>query len=246
MAKKRLDQILVDRGWVGSKSRAQAVILAGRVRLGERVATKPGLKLDEDSEIGFDGLDHPWVSRGGVKLAAALDHFAVDPKDAVCLDIGASTGGFTQVLLSRGASRVYAVDVGRDQLDPTVRDDPRVLRWEGLNARDLSDTHIPESPDLIVSDVSFISLHIALPPALGLAHPGTRLITLVKPQFEAGRAHVGKGGIVHDPAIQDRVAADLRAWLDGQDGWRVDGVTPSPILGSDGNKEFLLAATCVL
>ncbi len=246
MAKKRLDQLLVDRGLVDSRSRAQAVIRASKVRLNGEVLLKPSQKLDEQTDFQFEGLDHPWASRGGLKLAAALQHFDIDPAGRVCLDVGASTGGFTDVLLSAGAARVYAVDVGRDQLVPRLRDDPRVVVMDGLNARDLVADLIPERPALIVSDVSFISLRLALPSALDMAAPGGRLVTLVKPQFEAGREHIGKGGIIQDPAVHDRVVHEIEAWVGGLDRWRVDGVTPSPILGSNGNKEFLLAATCVL
>jgi len=240
--KSRLDQLLVDRGLVETRTRAQALVMAGRVFLGDRRLDKPGLTLAADAEVTIKGQPHPWVSRGGIKLAAALDRFAVDPSGAVCLDIGASTGGFTDVLLSRGAARVYAVDVGHGQLDWRLREDPRVEVRERLNARHLTAADVPEPVDLIVCDASFISLTLVLPPALALARPGARLVALIKPQFEAGREAVGKGGVVRDPAVHEAVCAEIRAWLDGRDGWRVIGLEASPITGPEGNREFLIAA----
>ncbi|MEQ8967455.1 MAG: TlyA family RNA methyltransferase [Azospirillaceae bacterium] len=241
-AKRRLDQLLVDRGLADSRAKAQALILAGRVSVGDRRIDKPGTPVAGDAEVTVKAPPHPWVGRGGIKLAAALDRFAIDPGGAVCLDIGASTGGFTDVLLSRGAARVYAVDVGHGQLDWKLREDPRVAVRERVNARHLTAAEVPEPIDLVVCDASFISLTLVLPPALALARPGARLVALIKPQFEAGRAHVGKGGVVRDPAVHEAVCADIRAWLDGREGWRVIGLEDSPITGPEGNREFLIAA----
>jgi len=184
---------------------------------------------------------HPYVSRGGVKLAHGLDHFAIDPADAVALDIGASTGGFTDVLLQRGARRVYAVDVGHGQLDWRLRQDERVIVRERCNARYLTRAEIPDPLDLVVCDASFISLKTVLPAALDLARPGAALVALVKPQFEVGKGRVGKGGVVRDPALHNEVCADIAAWLGDRPGWRVLGLTESPIRGPEGNVEFLIA-----
>jgi 23S rRNA (cytidine1920-2'-O)/16S rRNA (cytidine1409-2'-O)-methyltransferase len=240
-SKLRADQLLVERGLAESRSRAQALILAGLVFAGERRIDKPGELLPVAAPLVVRGRDHPWVSRGGIKLAHALDHFAIDPAGHVCLDIGASTGGFTDVLLARGAARVYAVDVGMGQLAWKLRQDPRVAVLERTNARDLTGAEVPEPVGLITADVSFISLTLALPPALALAGEGARLVALIKPQFEAGRAEVGKGGIVRDSAIHDRVCARIAACLE-EAGWQVLGLTASPITGADGNREFLIAA----
>jgi 23S rRNA (cytidine1920-2'-O)/16S rRNA (cytidine1409-2'-O)-methyltransferase len=240
--KSRLDHLLVERGLAESRTRAQALILAGVVFSGERRLDKPGLTIARDAPLEVRGRDHPWVSRGGVKLAHALDRFAIDPAGSVCLDVGASTGGFTDVLLSRGAARVYAVDVGRGQLAWELRIDPRVVLLEGVNARDLTRALIPEPIDLIVCDVSFISVTLALPAALMLAAPGARLIALIKPQFEAGREQVGKGGIVRDPAVRQKVCERIADWLAVQPGWRVSGLVDSPIAGAEGNQEYLIAA----
>jgi len=182
------------------------------------------------------------VSRGGVKLAAALDHFRFDPADRVCLDIGASTGGFTDVLLRRGAAKVYAVDVGHGQLDWRLRQDPRVVVRERCNARHLTSAEIAESPSLIVCDASFIGLETVLPAALALAAPGASLVALIKPQFEVGKGRVGKGGVVRDPALHEEVCARIAAWLAAQPGWSVRGIAESPIRGPEGNIEFLIAA----
>ncbi len=205
-------------------------------------STSQACLIVEDAALTVRGRDHPWVSRGGVKLAHALDQFDIDPAGLVCLDVGASTGGFTDVLLSRGAARVYAVDVGRGQLAWKLRVDPRVVLLERVNARHLTRDLIPEAIDLIVCDVSFISLTLVLPPAFALAAPGARLIALIKPQFEAGRAQVGKGGIVRDPDVRREICERISAWVAAQPGWRVAGLIDSPIAGADGNQEYLLAA----
>lgn len=240
--KQRLDQALVERGLAESRAKAQALILAGLVFSGTRRLDKAGDTVAADQPLEVRGRDHPWVSRGGVKLAHALDHFAIDPKGLAVLDVGASTGGFTDVALTRGAARVYAVDVGHGQLAWKLRTDPRVVVLERTNARNLTAIEVPEPIDLIVCDASFIGLRTVLPAALGLAAPGARLVALIKPQFEVGRGRVGKGGVVRDPALHDVVCATIRDWLAGEAGWEVLGIEPSPILGPEGNIEFLIAA----
>ncbi len=240
--KQRADQLLVSRGLAESRTRAQALILAGKVFSTQRRIDKAGETLPADAELTVRGRDHPWVSRGGVKLAHGLDHFAIDPHDKTCLDVGASTGGFTDVLLSRGAARVYAVDVGHGQLAWKLRQDSRVVVLERTNARHLTSDDMPERAELIVCDASFIGLETILPASLDLAAPGARLIALIKPQFEVGRDRVGKGGIVRDPALHDEVCKRISAWLESQRGWTVLGLTESPIAGPEGNKEFLIAA----
>ena len=242
MAKARADQLLVERGLVESRTKAQALIMAGKVFSGERRVEKPGESLAEDRPLEVRGQDHPWVSRGGLKLVAALDHFGFSPEGLACLDIGASTGGFTDVLLARGARRVVAVDVGHGQLAWKLRQDPRVAVLERTNARHLTAEHLPEPPVLIVCDASFIGLRTVLPAALALAAPGAHLIALIKPQFEVGKGRVGKGGVVRDPALHEEVCATIRDWLEDLPDWRVLGVTESPITGPEGNKEFLIAA----
>ncbi len=209
---------------------------------GERRLDKPGTPVGSEIPIDVRGKPHPWVSRGGVKLAHALDHFAIDPAGLTCLDIGASTGGFTDVLLTRGAARVTAVDVGRGQLAWKLRGDERVVVLERLNARQLTRAHVPDPVQLIVCDASFIGLQTILPAPLALAAPGARLVALIKPQFEVGRGAVGKGGIVRDPDQHRAVCERISAWLDGLEGWSVIGVTDSPIKGAEGNREFLIAA----
>ncbi len=241
--KRRLDQLLVDRGLVESRTRAQALVMAGLVFSGERRLDKAGQQVAEDMALEVRGQDHPWVSRGGLKLAHALQAFAIDPAGAVAVDVGASTGGFTDVLLTHGAARVYAVDVGHGQLAWKLRSDPRVIVLEKTNARHLTAGEVPEPVDMVVCDASFISLKTVLPAALALARPGARLVALIKPQFEAGRGQVGQGGVVRDPAVHEAVCADVRGWLDGMPQWRVDGLTASPITGPEGNVEFLIAAT---
>lgn len=240
-AKRRADQLLVDRGLAESRQRAQALILAGLVYTGERRIDKAGEPIADSTDIEVRGRDHPWVSRGGVKLAHALDHFAIDVTGLVALDIGASTGGFTDVLLMRGAAKVYAVDVGRAQLAWKLRQDSRVIVREGLNARHLSGADIPEPVDIITCDASFIGLRTVLPAALAHAKPRALLIALVKPQFEAGPEAVGKGGVVRDPEIHRAVCGAAAAWVASQN-WEVVGITDSPITGPAGNREFLLYA----
>ncbi len=241
MPKTRIDQLIVDRGLAESRTRAQALIMAGLVFVGTRKIDKPGQTVADDALIDVKGRDHPWVSRGGVKLAHGLNHFGWAVDGAVAIDVGSSTGGFTDVLLSRGAARVYAVDSGTNQLAWKLRQDPRVIVHEQTSARILTAAHIPEPVDLIVCDASFIALSKVLAVPLGFARPGARALVLVKPQFEAGRDEVGKGGVVRDPAVHVRVCDDVAAWFETQ-GWRVDGVSPSPITGPEGNVEFLLAA----
>jgi 23S rRNA (cytidine1920-2'-O)/16S rRNA (cytidine1409-2'-O)-methyltransferase len=241
-AKTRLDQLLVERGLAENRTRAQALVLAGLVFAGEQRLDKPGVTVKSDLAIEVRGAVHPWVSRGGVKLAHALDHFAIDPQGLTALDVGASTGGFTDVLLKRGAKRVYAVDVGHCQLDWSLRNDPRVVVLERTNARHLTSELVPEEVDLVVCDAAFIGLETVLPAALALARPGARLVALIKPQFEVGKGEVGKGGVVRDPAVHDRVCREVADWLTAS-GWTVIGVTQSPITGPEGNIEFLIGAT---
>ncbi|WP_203310835.1 TlyA family RNA methyltransferase [Sphingomonas beigongshangi] len=241
MAKTRADQLLVDRGLAESRTRAQALIMAGLVFVGDRKVDKPGQALAPDAAIDVRGRDHPWVSRGGIKLAHGLDHFGWDVTDAVAIDVGSSTGGFTDVLLTRGAARVYAVDSGTNQLAWKLRQDPRVVVHEQTSARILTDAHVPEPIDLVVCDASFIGLAKVLERPLSFVRDGGRLLALIKPQFEAGREEVGKGGVVRDPAVHARVCAAVTDWLSGA-GWSVDGVVPSPITGPEGNVEFLVAA----
>lgn len=242
MKKKRLDQILVDRGLAESRTRAQALVMAGAVYSDTKRLDKAGHQLPEDVPLEVKGRDHPWVSRGGLKLVKGLDHFNIDPEGLVCLDVGASTGGFTDVLLSRGAAKVYAVDVGRGQLAWKLREDERVVVLESTNARHLTAEQVPEPIGLVVCDASFIGLEVVLPAPLALAAPGARLIALIKPQFEVGKERVGKKGVVRDPALHAEVCGRIKAWLNGLEGWSVLGVTESPIKGPEGNVEFLVAA----
>jgi len=241
MAKQRADLMLVERGLVVSRARAQALIMAGVVFVGERKLAKAGEMLADDAALEVRGRDHPWVSRGGVKLAHGLQRFGIDVAGAVALDVGSSTGGFSDVLLFNGAAKVYAVDVGTNQLAWKLRQDPRVVVHEQTNARALNAEHIPEPMDIIVCDASFIALAKVLDVPLAFARPGAHLVALVKPQFEAGRGEVGKGGVVRDAAVHARVCDAATAWVAGK-GWRVVGVEPSPITGPEGNVEFLLAA----
>jgi 23S rRNA (cytidine1920-2'-O)/16S rRNA (cytidine1409-2'-O)-methyltransferase len=225
-----------------SRTKAQALILAGLVSCAERRIDKPGEQLAIDTALALKGRDHPWVSRGGVKLAHALDHFQITIKGQVALDIGASTGGFAEVLLDRGAGRVYAVDVGHGQLAWKLRQDPRVVVRERVNARYLTQADIPEPVDVITCDASFIGLATVLPAPLAVTAEQAQLVALVKPQFEAGPAQVGKGGVVRDPAVHREVCKRAAAWMASQPGWSVVGIVESPILGPEGNREFLLYA----
>ncbi|HWE74008.1 MAG TPA: TlyA family RNA methyltransferase [Stellaceae bacterium] len=240
-AKKRLDVLLVERGLVETRAKAQALILAGAVFSGERKLDKAGTAYAEDTPLEVKSKDHPWVSRGGIKLAHALAHFGIDVTGAVALDVGASTGGFTDVLLQKGAAKVYAVDVGHGQLAWKLRQDPRVVVLERVNARYLTAEHVPEPPDIVVCDASFIGLETVLPAALALAKPRALLVALIKPQFEVGPDRVGKGGVVRDPALHQEVCERIAAWLAGK-GWMVAGIVESPIRGPEGNIEFLVHA----
>jgi 23S rRNA (cytidine1920-2'-O)/16S rRNA (cytidine1409-2'-O)-methyltransferase len=242
MAKARADQLMVERGLVESRARAQALILAGHVYSGDRKIDKAGQALDPTAPIEVRGRDHPWVSRGGIKLAHGLDQFGWDVTGAIAIDVGSSTGGFTDVLLTRGARRVYAVDSGTNQLAWKLRQDDRVVVLEKTSARILTADHVPESVDLIVCDASFIGLAKVLERPLAFAKPGARLMALIKPQFEAGRDEVGKGGVVRDPAVHERVCREVETWLTGN-GWNVLGIAQSPITGPEGNIEFLIAAS---
>lgn len=242
MAKRRADQLLVDQGLAESRTRAQALILAGIVSAAGKRIDKPGTELPDDTELVVAGRDHPWVSRGGLKLEHALDHFTISVAGATALDIGASTGGFTDVLLARGAARVHAVDVGRGQLAWKLRQDSRVVVHEGVNARYLSAAQIPDAIDVITCDASFIGLATVLPAPLTLAADRAQLVALIKPQFEAGPAAVDRGGVVRDPAVHQAVCDRVSAWLGAQPGWTVVGIVESPIQGPAGNREFLLYA----
>lgn len=239
-ARMRADLLLVEKGLFRSRNRAQAEIRAGSVFAGDRKIASPSEMLDVTVALSLKKRANPYVSRGGLKLAHALDHFGVDAEGKVCLDVGASTGGFTQVLLQRGAAKVFAVDVGTGQLHAEVKADSRVVSLEKTDARELTRAEIAEAPRLIVADVSFISLQLALPRALALAAPGAELVALVKPQFEAGRGKVGKG-VVRDTLTRREVVARIGVWLAAA-GWAVRGETESPITGGDGNVEFLLWA----
>lgn len=241
-AKMRADQALVERGLVESRARAQALIMAGKVFSGERRIDKPGQPVTEETALEVRGQDHPWVSRGGLKLAKGLEFFAIDPTGMIGLDVGSSTGGFTDVLLAGGAVKVYAVDVGRAQLHQKLRVDDRVVVLEQTNARHLTRDIIPEAPDIVVCDASFIGLEKVLPAALDLAKPGALLVALIKPQFQVGKGEVGKGGVVRDPELHARVCREVEDWLSGPMGWQVLGLTESPITGPEGNVEFLIGA----
>ena len=241
MAKVRADQLLVSRGLAESRTKAQALIMAGVAFSGEKKLSKPGDMLADDAPLEVRGRDHPWVSRGGIKLDHGLTHFDFDVGAAVGLDVGSSTGGFTDVLLSRGAAKVYAVDVGTNQLAWKLRQDPRVIVQEQTNARFLTSEQVPEPIDIVVCDASFISLTKVLESPLTLAKAGAKLVALVKPQFEAGREEVGKGGVVRDPNVHQHVCTQAKDWVKSQ-GWTVLGVVESPITGPEGNVEFLLGA----
>jgi 23S rRNA (cytidine1920-2'-O)/16S rRNA (cytidine1409-2'-O)-methyltransferase len=242
MAKLRADQMLVERGLAESRARAQALILAGQVYSGERKIDKAGQPLPDDAPLEVRGRDHPWVSRGGIKLAYGLEHFGWDVSGAVALDVGSSTGGFTDVLLSKGAAKVYAIDVGTNQLAWKLRQDPRVIVHEQTNARYLTEEQVPERIDILVCDASFIALAKVLDRAVDFVRDGGRMLALVKPQFEAERGEVGKGGVVRDPEVHMRVVAAAAAWIESR-GWQVEGTATSPITGPEGNVEFLIAAS---
>jgi 23S rRNA (cytidine1920-2'-O)/16S rRNA (cytidine1409-2'-O)-methyltransferase len=241
LTKVRADHLLVSRGLAESRTRAQALIMAGAVFSGAKKLSKAGEMLADDAALEVRGKDHPWVSRGGIKLDHGLAHFGFDVAGAVALDVGSSTGGFTDVLLSRGAAKVYAVDVGTNQLAWKLRQDPRVIVHEQTNARSLNSIIIPEPVGIIVCDASFIGLAKVLEAPLKFAKANAKLVALIKPQFEAGREEVGKGGVVRDPAVHERVCADAKAWVEAQH-WRVIGIERSPITGPEGNVEFLLGA----
>ena len=240
--RKRADQLLVDRGLAESRARAQALILAGKVFSGERRVAKAGDPLAPDTQLEVRGQDHPWVSRGGLKLDHALRHFGLSPLGRVCLDIGASTGGFTDVLLARGAAKVHAVDVGHGQLAWRLRTDLRVVVHEKTNARYLGSDAIPDPVAALVCDASFIGLAMLLPAPLALCAPGAWAVALIKPQFEAGPGAVGGKGVVRDPAVHHAVCERIRSWWSSLPGWRVTGLIESPITGPEGNREFLIAA----
>ncbi len=241
-ARQRVDQLLVSRGHAESRARAQALVMAGLVFSGETKIAKPGQSLAENAPIEVRGRDHPWVSRGGIKLAHALDAFALDPTGAVAMDIGSSTGGFTDVLLTNGAAHVFAVDSGTNQLAWKLRQDPRVTVLEQTSARILTSEHIDRACDWVVCDASFIGLAKVLEVPLRLAAPVATLVALIKPQFEVGRGEVGKGGVVRDPALHARVCDEASDWLVAS-GWTVKGLVPSPITGPEGNVEFLVWAS---
>jgi 23S rRNA (cytidine1920-2'-O)/16S rRNA (cytidine1409-2'-O)-methyltransferase len=240
--KQRADLLLVATGLAESRARAQALILAGKVFTNDKRVEKAGDLLPEGAALEVRGQDHPWVSRGGIKLAHGLAQFGLNPAGRCCLDLGASTGGFTHVLLHHGAAKVYAVDVGHGQLDWKLRNDPRVLVLEKTNARYLDATTIPEPIGALVCDASFIGLRTILPAPLGLCAPGAFAVALIKPQFEAGPGQVGKGGVVRDPALHRAICDTISNWWADLPGWQVLGVTESPITGPEGNKEFLIAA----
>ena len=241
LPKQRIDQMLVERGLAESRTRAQALVLAGIVYSGETKLAKPGQTLLADAPLEVRGRDHPWVSRGGIKLAHAIDHFGLDPVGVTAMDIGSSTGGFTDVLLSKGASHVFAVDSGTNQLAWRLRQDPRVTVLEQTSARILTPAQIDRTCSWVVCDASFIALSKVLEVPLKLAATPCRLVALIKPQFEVGRAEVGKGGVVRDAGLHQRVCNEVQAWLE-QTGWQVQGITESPIKGPEGNVEFLISA----
>jgi 23S rRNA (cytidine1920-2'-O)/16S rRNA (cytidine1409-2'-O)-methyltransferase len=240
--KQRADQMLVARGLVESRSRAQALIMAGKVFSGDRAVAKAGDLLPEDVELAVRGQDHPWVSRGGLKLDHALRHFDLSPSGLVCLDVGASTGGFSDVLLAHGAAKIHAVDVGHGQLAWKLRSDPRVVVHERTNARHLTAAIVPDPIEALVCDASFIGLSVVLPACLALCTPGAWAVALIKPQFEAGPGAVGAKGVVRDPEVHREVCDRVAAWWGSLPGWRVLGIEQSPITGPEGNKEFLIGA----
>ena len=240
MAKMRLDHLLVERGLVENRTKAQGLIMAGNVYSDTKRLDKSGQQVKADIEIEIKGQEHPWVSRGGLKLEKGLKHFDVHVEGKTCIDVGASTGGFTDVLLTNGAAKVFAVDVGQGQLAWKLRGDERVVVMEKTNARRLTAQDIPDPIDIIVCDASFIGLEVVLPAALDLAVPGAHVIALIKPQFEVGKGRVGKGGVVRDPELHKEVCDRIEAWLNAKEGWTVQGITESPIKGPEGNVEFLI------
>ena len=240
--RRRLDIVLVERGLAPSRSQARDLIKHGMVSINHQVCTRPAAEVDASQALTLAPRTTVYVSRGAVKLAAALDAFGFEPEGRTALDVGASTGGFTEVLLIRGAKKVYAVDVGHDQLHSSLRNDPRAISLESCDARSLTRELIAEPVTAIVADVSFISLTKALAPALALAAPGAWLVALIKPQFEVGRKRIGKGGIVRDEAARQAAVDDVTAWFSAQPGWRISGIIASPIKGGSGNEEFLLGA----
>lgn len=242
MDKVRLDNLLVESGLADSRSKAQALILAGKIYMGEQKLDKPGQMLASNTLVTVREAEHPYVSRGGMKLAHALEAFGLSVKGMVCMDIGASTGGFTDVLLRAGANKIYAIDVGHGQLDWKLRNDRRVVVMEKTNARHLDAAAIQDPVDCIVCDASFISLKTILPAPMALATHNAILLALIKPQFEVGKGRVGKGGVVRDTAMHQAVCEDITQWLDGQMHWRVLGVVESPVKGPKGNTEFLVYA----
>lgn len=241
-AGQRADILMVAQGLCDSRSRAQALIKAGHVFAGDVKVEKPSETFAEDVALRLEGQDHPWVSRGGMKLAKAIEHFGINPAGMVAIDVGASTGGFTDVLLHHGAVKVYAVDVGSNQMVQRLREDKRVVNLENTNARWLNTQYVPEPVDIVVCDASFISLELVLPAAMELTKPQALLVALIKPQFEVGRGRVGKNGVVSDPALHQEVCNDISCWLESFRGWKVAGLTESPILGPAGNREFLICA----
>ncbi len=240
--KLRADQHLVNLGLAESRTQAARLIMAGEVFCGTQRIDKPGTALKDDTVLTVRAALHPWVSRGGIKLAGALEDVRLSPEGLIALDVGASTGGFTDVLLTHGAVKVYAVDVGQGQLAWKLQQDPRVIRMDQTNARYLTTELIPDAPQAIVCDASFISLKLVLPAAMQLAANGAWLAALIKPQFEVGRENIGKGGIVRDETLHQQVCDDISAWCTNDMGWQVLGITSSPITGAEGNREFLIAA----
>ncbi|MCG8614713.1 MAG: TlyA family RNA methyltransferase [Desulfobacterales bacterium] len=237
--RKRLDLLLVELGLIRSRDRAKTMIMSGKVLVNDMVADKPGAQVRSDARIKVKEADHPYVSRGGLKLEKAFAAFPVSAKDCVCLDIGASTGGFTDCLLKNGAAKVFAVDVGYGQLDWSLRQDDRVVVIERTNIRHLAYDQVNEPMDMVVADTSFISLKTVIPSAEKFMRDGTVILALIKPQFEAGKEHIGKGGVVKDPAIRQQVVTDIQTFFDTR-GYGVNGVATSPILGPKGNEEYII------
>ena len=238
----RLDLLLVARGLAESQAHAQAVVMAGNVLSETKRLDKPGQQVAPDIPLTLKSREHPWVSRGGMKLARGLEHFGIDVQGMRGLDIGASTGGFTDVLLAGGAAHVVAVDVGHGQFDWKLRNDPKVTLLERTNARHLTVDQVEDAPNIVVCDASFIGLQTVLPAAMSLAAPEAWLVALIKPQFEVNKDQVEKGGVIRDPSLHQEICDQISGWLDGLADWQVVGVSESPVLGPEGNKEFLVAA----